>query len=296
MRVLFYILMILGCTGLIVYYFAPETYSCVQPIRYSIGEYDERFGVSREDLLVALKKAEAVWEESAGKELFVYSDRGRFKINLIYDERQLRTDLAERSEGSLNEKQVKYQQADREYKNIMTDLEMAVADFNERTKKFNSERAKYSDKVRAWNRSARTDESKLEALRAEEKELRALEAELLRKESELSSKQASADKAMLTRNQLARDYNNEVAIYNQEFGTGESFDQGIYSRGQINVYQFSNVDDLALVLAHEFGHALGLGHVDDPKAVMYYLMEGQAKDPIKLTPADETALAVRCPF
>ena len=40
-------------------------------------------------------------------------------------------------------------------------------------------------------------------------------------------------------------------------------------------------------------HALGLDHVEDPEAIMYYLMEGQLSD-LRLAPADITAYRSLC--
>jgi predicted Zn-dependent protease len=45
------------------------------------------------------------------------------------------------------------------------------------------------------------------------------------------------------------------------------------------------------VLAHELGHALGIGHLDNPKAIMYYLNEGINE---KLTADDLMALKKVC--
>ncbi|MGO9139739.1 MAG: matrixin family metalloprotease, partial [Syntrophales bacterium] len=44
-------------------------------------------------------------------------------------------------------------------------------------------------------------------------------------------------------------------------------------------------------LAHEFGHALGLKHNDNPQAIMYRLMQS---DSLNLAPDDIAALKERC--
>jgi len=49
-----------------------------------------------------------------------------------------------------------------------------------------------------------------------------------------------------------------------------------------------------LALAHELGHTLGIGHVDNPQSVMYYLMgEQDLKNP-HLTKEDLDALKNVC--
>lgn len=296
MRLIFSMLIVFGIAGIVIYFSAPEKYSCFVPIRYSIGELDERFGISEEELRQILEEAEGVWEEAAGRELFVYNEKGRFKVNLVYDERQLKTDMVELSEDVLNQKEAEYKRADDEYKAQAEKYNMLVSGYNLQAREFNNLSTEYSNNVRAWNRSDRTDSDRFNALQEEERELRQVEEELRDSEEEIKEAQEELRRVTRVRNRLAEDYNINVADFNQRFGGRESFDQGIYSRGEITIYQFNDKNDLALVLAHEFGHALGIGHVDDSEAVMYYLMENQPKNPIKLSPADKTALDIRCPF
>ena len=62
---------------------------------------------------------------------------------------------------------------------------------------------------------------------------------------------------------------------------------------QIQIYQFDAEADLRLTLAHELGHALGLGHHQDPAALMYPILGAQQLEGFKLMPADQTLLYYR---
>ena len=47
---------------------------------------------------------------------------------------------------------------------------------------------------------------------------------------------------------------------------------------------------LSILLAHEFGHALGLGHIQNPKAIMF----SRTNQIVALSPDDQAALAEFC--
>lgn len=94
-------------------------------------------------------------------------------------------------------------------------------------------------------------------------------------------------------NQLVELYNKEVADFNSQFGFSREFTQGDYQGDKINIYKFSDEKELENVLAHELGHALSIGHVDDESSVMYYLLEDTGTSPV-LSVEDREALFEVC--
>ena len=130
-----------------------------------------------------------------------------------------------------------------------------------------------------------------------EREYLNLEIDTLNKiEVSLKAEVDNLNALIVAINQLATLLNIDVKKFNTIGGSfsGE-FIEGVYKSGpegeEIDIYQFDNRTKLLRVLAHELGHALGLPHVDDSKAIMYRLNNGINE---KLTSTDIVLLEKLC--
>jgi predicted Zn-dependent protease len=124
-----------------------------------------------------------------------------------------------------------------------------------------------------------------ESLEATQKQLETQADSLTRQADELNHLTKQINEVGSRGNVLVEQYNERVAQYNARFGTSREFTQGDYQGDAIHIYTFADEIELRQVLVHEFGHALSLGHVDDPGAIMYRLLSTQP-DEVKLTAAD----------
>ena len=86
-----------------------------------------------------------------------------------------------------------------------------------------------------------------------------------------------------------------VSQYNRAGASLGSFEAGYYriywGIEEIDIYSYTDRMQLELLLAHEMGHALGIGHLPDPKAVMYEINKGAN---LKATDTDVSALNKVC--
>jgi hypothetical protein len=259
-----------------VYYIAERYYFlCDIPVQYALGNFDQRFGITQDKFLSSLRESEEIWEEAANQNLFDYNPSANFKINLNYDERQEGTLAAHRSEQNIEATRANY---DILFSQYTSQKERYDHDMRE----YEAAKGRYTTRVEAYNQRVADINAKGGATPEEARELQEEKGDLQGEASRLESQRLDLNKRAGQLNDLGNQINDlagqlniKVDIHNESFGEAREFDQADYTGKDINVYQFDNPDDLRLVLAHEFGHALGIDHVENPKSIMYYLMEKQ---------------------
>lgn len=270
---------------------------CVEPLNYYIGEFDNRFDITRSEFIKALSDAERVWESASGRNLFSYSgDKAELPINLIYDYRQEVTEELSEIEENLEETEATYELLESRYKNLKNEYEVLNSSYENQVREFEARSAAYEGRVEEWNKGPRTSKSEFNAMERERLSLNAEVDRLRVIETNLNQKARELNSLVDRMNRLARTLNLNVEEYNAVGATrGETYEGGVYfeqgrERG-INIYEFSNHDKLVRLLAHELGHALGLEHIEDPNAIMYKLNQSKNSTP---TQADIEALEALC--
>jgi len=273
---------------------------CEEPIPYSLGEFDTEFKISTEYFLKAIADAEAIWEEPSKKDLFVYAPTDtsydNLKINLMYDYRQQATSalstlgvVVEDTKESYDALKVKFTSAKTQYENEKASLNVAIDIFNAKS-------AAYEAEVSRWNKEGGAPESEYQKLQKTRAELESEQKVLKTREANLAKKADEINAMVVVLNRLASNLNLTVEKYNNvNEARGESFEEGVYySEGlkrAIDIYEFEDRNKLVRVLAHELGHALGIEHVPDSKAIMYEYNHGTG---MALTQADLSALEMAC--
>jgi hypothetical protein len=268
---------------------------CRTPLKYAIGETDPRFNISAEKFQEVLSAAENLWEKNSGLNLFEYSLGAELKVRLTYDERQRQTYEAEQIETSLknlDEQKVilEKQQStvSKEYDRKFSLFKKAVNEYEDRLKEYNKD-------VSHWNNQRGTSENEYDKLKKEEKALKKEFEELKGKETELNALAKKANTIVVQENKIINNYNQTVTTYKSKFGSSQEFEKGIFDPSAgITIYQFKELSDLELTLIHELGHALGIGHVENPESIMYYMIGEQNLDSPTLTAEDMAALEAAC--
>ena len=271
---------------------------CNQPITYSIGSFDERFNISKEEFLRVVSIAEETWEKSIDKQLFTYVLNGDsdLKINLIYDIRQEASQKLKDIGITVSDTKASYNDLKSRYSAMQIDYLRIKTEFESRVVLFQNRQNAYEKEVTYLNKTGGASKDEYDRLNKEKNSLDGEFKEINKLQSELNTKVENINALVVVLNRLVSSLNIEVKKFNT-IGSelGGEFEEGTYKEDptgrEIDIYQFDNKGKLARVLTHEFGHALELEHLENSKAVMYRLNNGVNE---KLTIDDILALKKRC--
>ncbi|MEI7750114.1 MAG: matrixin family metalloprotease [Candidatus Moraniibacteriota bacterium] len=272
---------------------------CDTPIYWSLGDVDPRFPVDRKTFLRTAIEAGLLWEKRIGKEVLVYDPKAPFVVTTVFDDRQKMAYATNDLQTTVNRYQKDAGTMKSTYDNLKAVFERDQSALNARIQAYQKALSAYNDDVSRANASGGVSQSVYDSL---QKKRQVLEDE----QSSVSTESARISKEADTLNATAGKLNtatatvrNDITQYRRTYGDSKPFIEGLYESPlhSITVYEFNGVNDLRLVLAHEFGHALGIAdHVsDDPSAIMYAMMGGQDPNHPTLTEADINAYVAACP-
>ena len=262
-------------------------------LRYRIGEVDPRFNLSQSQVQDLAQQAAEIWHQGTMKSLFVYDPNAKLAINLIYDERQAES-TARQQELNILENTQQYQNSER------SNIEKLRAELDQSNRELEIYKVNYESKVTQYNQFVQNINQSNQAMHP------SAQAQLEQLKNQLQTEQINLNQKLAAHNQKVNQLNQQVDVLNsnnQQFNHSvdkfnarfqpRQFDKGVFNGQSINIYEFQSDADLRVTIAHELGHALGLLHNADPKALMYPTMEEQDLQNFKLAAADLAMLNSR---
>jgi hypothetical protein len=289
-----YFLLITLIVLVIIFFRMPRP--CQEPLTYRIGTVDARFGLSRQEFADSVGKAASIWGKPYARALFQEKSDGKIEISLVYDYRQEAADKLKKLHYSIGTTKGTYDNMKVRFENLKAEYESKSVAFATDSNAYNRRLGAYNAEIEAGRQRGAVTESVYRRLTAEKGEMSDMRENLQARQEELKRIADILNSMTVVINDIAANYNLDV-VKSQDTGKklGSEFYGGDYvskdGKKTITIYQFDDENRLVRVLAHEFGHALGLKHNDNPTAIMYRLMQS---DSLNLAPDDIAALKERC--
>ena len=262
-------------------------------LRYKIGHVDPRFNISHEQLQNLAQEATDIWFLDTHQQFFVYDPNAQLSINLIYDQRQADSEARNTQIKSIQQHRTSTDNERQRLIQLESDLNVYKQQIDQLKADYQDQLNRHNQQVENFNRSQHMrSQADLDHLKLQRQQLQYDQQQLEQQIEAFNQKVAVLNTQVATVNQMNQQVNQSIDEFNRRFQP-RLFDKGLFNGREINIYEFQSEDDLRLTLAHEFGHALGLNHTEEPSSLMYPVLEQQDFKNFRLTAADLALLENR---
>lgn len=262
---------------------------CQEALTYKVGELDPRFGVSSSEFASRVREAVAVWNKEAGREVLREDVEGEVSVSLVFDERQQAVTLG----STISTEQEAYASLEQNLDAMITSFEQSKNRHDAVVDAYNKDADAYEAEVSSWNAKGGAPDGVYQRLEQKQTQLKARERAINAETERLNRIASDINAEVKKLNEYANSTNQKVHEYND--AVGEDFDQGLFTQDKegkrITIYEYKTKAELVRVLAHEFGHALGLDHVENPSSLMYPYNSGAS---LELSEEDKEAFRALC--
>ncbi len=236
---------------------------------YRIGKIDPRHNITETEVREIAREAELMWERAIGQNLIHYKGSSAFEINILWGELSEYQERRSQAYALLHGMRLRVDAAERKLKEVDDLTKQVEASYLRDREAYLRNLKVHNEEVVTWNRKGGAPPDVYRRLGQRSEELRA-DSEALEIRREAFNRQVGVVEALGAEYDARIDeHNRSLDSFKKQFPGEQTMDQGMYRGNGIDVYYFEDADDLRITIAHEMGHALGIGHTDDPGTLMY---------------------------
>ncbi|REL38907.1 hypothetical protein DYD21_02845 [Rhodohalobacter sp. SW132] len=275
---------------------------CSEPMSFSLGTVDTQFAIDPGEVKSAATEAASLWN-STGKSFLEPAGPGDedadIIIRFVYDERQERTDAELRFRERIRSGQAQIDRMQAQHEQQRELFDARSAEYLNLTGRTTDELSSLNEWVRDKNEAGGFTEEEYEQFTQRKSDVERLQERGMNERAWLDEKADRINREMDDINDKVNENNRLIEQYNSEYAGDLRFTKATFQKigrgGVITVSQFMNKRELRLILAHELGHALGIGHLSNPESVMHNRMGEQEYYPaVMLTDEDISAVQNLC--
>lgn len=275
----------------------PYSPTCREALQLRIGQVDPEFNLDTATLENALHRAIAEWNSATGHTWFRVSDSEGVAVNLLFDGRQADIEQRKVLEQELDTEIARLKEQQHSVTEEGAKVEQLINSWKEEHARYESRVATLNAAVAEVNGTQNPDATTVDTLTREKNELSALRQRLEASATQMNS-------AVDQHNAKAREVQRagellqaKVEALRERF-PAQLIKEAEHRRGafvnEINIYTFTDAENLHFALLHELGHTIGLSHSDVPEAIMAPVRQLGASS-THLTASDITAAQALCP-